>query len=86
MASLYVSESEPFLSQVERVRTDIRDKFSKSHQILNEREAALLSELDQLVASYKGEGVREQIQELNIIKESMKSKVQRNENQETVVK
>ena len=86
MASLYESESEPFLSQVEKVRTEIRDKFSKSHQILNEREAALLSELDQLVASYKGEGVREQIQELNLIKESMKSRVQRNENQETVVK
>ena len=86
MASLYGSESEPFLSQAERVRTEIRDKFSKSHQILNERETALLSELDQLVASYKGEGVREQIQELNLIKESMKLKVQRNENQETVMK
>ena len=86
MASLYESESEPFLSQVERVRTEIRDKFSKSHQMLNEREAALLSELDQLVASYKGEGVREQIQELNLIKESMKLKVQRNENLDTVVK
>ena len=57
MASLHESESEPFLSQVERVRTEIRDKFSKSHQILNQRETALLSELDQLVASYKGEGV-----------------------------
>ena len=86
MASLHESESEPFLSQVDRVRKEIRDKFSKSHQILNEKETALLSELDQLVTSYKGEGVREQIQELNLIKESMKSKVQRNENQEIVVK
>ena len=54
--------------------------------MLNEREAALLSELDQLVACYKGDGVREQIQELNLIKESMKSKVQRNEDQEIVVR
>ena len=66
------------------MREEIRARFSRSHELLREREAALLSELDELVASYRGEGVREQIQELNRIMESMKTTVQRNENQETV--
>ena len=64
MASSNVSESEAFLSQAERVREEIRARFSRSHEVLRVREAALLSELDELVASYRGEGVREQIQEL----------------------
>ena len=84
MASLSESESEPFLSQVERVRKEIRDKFSKSHQTLNEREAALLSQLDQLVASYKGEEVREQIQQLSNSKESVMSALKGNENYEAL--
>ena len=84
MASSNVSESETFLSQAEGVREEIRARFSRSHELLRVREAALLSELDELVASYRGEGVREQIQELNRIMESMKTTVQRNENQETV--
>ena len=84
MASLYESESEPFLSQVERVRTEIRDKFSKSHQMLSERETALLSELDQLVSSYKGDGVMEQIEQLSNSKESIISALKGNENYEAL--
>ena len=84
MASSNVSESETFLSQAEGVREEIRARFSRSHELLRVREAALLSELDELLASYRGEGVREQIQDLNRIIKSMKTTVQRNENQETV--
>ena len=45
----------------------------------------MFSELDQLVATYRGEEVTAQIQDLDRMKESLKSTVQRNENQETVM-
>ena len=75
---------EAFLSQAERVGTEIRDRFLRSHQLLHEREAALLSELDQLVASYKGEGVRKQIQQISNSKESIISALKGNENYEAL--
>ena len=84
MASFSDSESEEFLSQVERVRIEIRDKFSKSHQMLHEREAALLSELDQLVANYKVEEVRKQIQKISSSKESIISALKENEDYEAL--
>ena len=58
MAGAGVQVSEPFLSQVERVREEMRSKFRRSHQILQQREAALMSELDQLESSYKGDDQR----------------------------
>ena len=83
-ASLSESESEPFLSQAERVRGEIRARFLSSHQVLHEREAALLSELDQLVASYEWEEVRNQIQQLSISKESIMSVLKENESHEAL--
>ena len=86
MASANVLRSDPFLSQVERVRREIATKFQRSHQVLEEREATLLSELDEQVVRYRGEGVNQQIEELNRLKESQLSSVKENENKETLKK
>ena len=86
MASPNVLRSDLFLSQVERVRREIATKFQRSHQVLVKREATLLSELDELVVRYRGEGVNQQIEELNRLKESQLSSVKENENKEIVNK
>ena len=86
MASANVLRSDSFLSQVERVRREIATKFQRSHQVLVEREAILLLELDELVVTYRGEGVNQQMEELNRLKKLQLSSVKGNENKETVKK
>ena len=84
MASANVLRSDSFFSQAEKVRRKIATIFQRSHQVLEEREATLLSELDELVVRYRGEGVNQQIEELNRLKESQLSSVKENENKEIV--
>ena len=84
MASASIQVTEPFLSQVERVREEMRANFLRSHQILQQREAALMSELDQLKANYRVEKIKEQMQDLNRMEESLNSTVQCEENKEIV--
>ena len=71
-----------FLSQVERVGFEIHGRFVRAHQVLCDREAALVLELHQLVINYKGEGLSEQIAELSLLTEQSTSTLQRNENKE----
>ena len=78
-----IAESAYFL---EEVRKELKANFLRSHQILQKRETALLSELDQLVANYRVEKIEEQMQDLDRMKEALKSTVQCEENQEIVVK
>ena len=59
----------PFLSQLERARVELREKVARAHQVLQERETALLSELQQIEDTYRGEGVDRQIDHLRISKE-----------------
>ena len=86
MSRADVLRRDSFLSQVERVRREIGSKFEKSHQVLVERETTLLSELDELVVRYRGEGINQQNEELNRLKELQLSSVKENENKETVKK
>ena len=69
MASARVVGENPFLSQVERVRVELRERVARAHQVLQERETALLSELQQLEDTYMGEGVDKQIDQLRTHKE-----------------
>ena len=69
MASARVPGENQFLSQVERVRVELRERVARAHQVLQERETALLSELQQLEDTYRGEGVDKQIDQLRIHKE-----------------
>ena len=73
-----------FISRVERVGLEVRARIARAHQVLHERETALLSELQGIVNKYKGEGLAEQILELSLSREQSKSTLQRNENKETL--
>ena len=68
MASANVPVENPFLTQIERVRVELRERVARAHQVLQERETALLSELQQLEDTYRGEGVGKQIDQLRISK------------------
>ena len=82
MASANTSVKDSFLSQLESVRVELKEKVSRAHQVLQGRETALLSELQQLEENYKGEKVNEQIDPLRIIKEQNITALKDNENKE----
>ena len=82
MASANVPGENPFLSQLERARIELREKVARAHQVLRERETALLSELQQLEDTYRGEGVDRQIDQLRITKEQTIATLTDNKNQE----
>ena len=84
MASASMSGVDSFLTQVERVREEIGVKFRRAHQVLLERESALLSELQQIEARYKGERVAEQIREITASKEQLMATMKGNDNQGTL--
>ena len=65
MASVNIAVEDSFLSHAERVYIEIREKFVRAHQILQNRETDLLAELQQLVDEYTGAGMRDEIQQLN---------------------
>ena len=82
MASANVPVGNPFLTQIERVRAELRERVARAHQVLQERETALLSELQLLEDTYRGEGVDKQIDQLRITKEQNVTTLTDNENQE----
>ena len=82
MASARVSGENQFLSQVERVRVELRERVARAHQVLQERETALLSELQQLEDTYRGEGVDKQIDQLRVTKEQTIATLTDNTNKE----
>ena len=72
----------PFLSQVERVRVELREIVARAHKVLQERETALLSELQQLEDTYRGEGVDKQIDQLRLTNEQTIATLTDNKNKE----
>ena len=82
MASVNVPGGNIFLSQLERVRKSLREKVARAHQVLQEREIALLSELQQLEDTYRGEGVDKQIDQLRISTENLTATITDNKNKE----
>ena len=82
MASARVAGENSFLSQVERVRVELRERVARAHQVLQERETALLSELQQLEDTYRGEGIDKQIDQLRIHKEQTIATLTDNKNKE----
>ena len=82
MASANVPGENTFLSQLERARVELREKVARAHQVLQERETALLSELQQLEDTYRGEGVDRQIDQLRITKEQVAATLTDNKNKE----
>ena len=72
------------LPQLERVRVELRESVARAHQVLDERESVLLSELEQLESSYRGETVIRQIEQLRHTKEQMECNLTENGIQETL--
>ena len=69
-------EEESFLSHVERVRSEIKTKFLRAHKILQDREADLLAELQRLVDEYTGDGITQQIKQLSVSKDALRTLLQ----------
>ena len=82
MASANVPGESSFLSQLERARAELREKVARAHQVLQERETALLSELQLLEDTYRGEGVDRQVDQLRITKEHAVATLTDNKNKE----
>ena len=79
MASGNVSVKDSFLTQLESVRAEITERVARAHQVLQERETALLSELQELEIRYRGEKVNKQINQLRITKEQTNATLADNE-------
>ena len=75
-------EEESFFSHVERVRNEIQTKFLRAHNILQEREADLLAELQRLVDEYAGKRITQKIKQLSVSKDALRETLTENENKE----
>ena len=64
------------------LRSEIQSKFLRAHNILQEREADLLAELQRLVEEYTGDGITQQIKQLYISKDALRETLTENENKE----
>ena len=82
MASADCVGEESFLSHVERVRSEIQSKFLRAHNILQDREADLLAELQRLVEEYTGKRITQQIKQLSVSKDGLRETLTGNENKE----
>ena len=85
MASHNVPGENLFISHLDRVRVELREKVARAHQVLQERETALLSELQELEDIYRGEGENYQIDQLRTSKELLISTLTDNKNQESLL-
>ena len=89
MATLALSASrkELFLSQVGKAKEEIKTKFASARQLLDVREAELLSQLEALEVCYmqEGGGIAEQIAELNKLKEVQLATAKLNQNKDLVM-
>ena len=82
MASVCGVGEESFLSHVERVRSEVKSKFIRAHEILQAREADLLAELQRLLDGYRGKGITQQMKELSESKDALIKTIKGNENKE----
>lgn len=86
MATLSENRQFGFIYQLEIARCEIKEKFSKAHELLQERENSLLLQLHEIQDSYEQEQLLEtkQREELLVTKENLQAFLKGNENQETL--
>ena len=82
MASADCVGEESFFTHVERVRSEIQSKFLRAHNILQDREADLLAELQRLVEEFTGDGITQQIKQLTVSMDALRETLKGNENKE----
>ena len=75
MASVNVSlvqdSQETFPVLIEKVRTEIQERFARAHQILINRESDLLSELQRLLEVYTGEEIEDKVRQIDVSNEGL---------------
>ena len=76
------SEEHDTLSQFDRARRQIRDKFSRTHYLLQEREAALLAEVQELEDTFRGQGIADEMKQLSLSKEQLENTLRGNKSSE----
>ena len=86
MASVEVMESgeDEFLSQLERARSEMSDRFRAVHELLQEREAALLAEFQELEDRFRGLEIADEMKQLSHSKEQLQNTTKEDTNQEVL--
>ncbi|KAI6656624.1 PEP-CTERM domain protein [Oopsacas minuta] len=86
MANAIESEGEKFLSRLQTAREEVRNRFSSAQRLLQEREAALLQQLQEIEDSYKQENSKLIVQKNVLLKtrEQLQATLKGNENQTTL--
>ena len=79
------SEEHDTLSQFDRARRQIRDKFSRTHYLLQEREATLLAEVQELEDTFRGRGIAEEMKQLSLSKEQLENTLKGNKSREILL-
>ena len=82
MASTATIGVDNFLVHVERVRSEIREKFPKAHKVLQDRESDLLDKLQKLEDEFNEDEITKQIEQLNLSKDVLKNTLTGNENKD----
>ena len=75
-----------WISHVLRVRSEIRDRFSRAHKVLQDRETDLLATVQELEEEYTGDVITKQIRQLNLSKDGLVSTLKGNANKEVLDK
>ena len=86
MANISAIVRSDFLSHVRRVRSEVRDKFSRAHKVLLDRETDLLDKLQVLEDEFIGDVITKQIEQLNLSKDALITTLTGNANKEVLVK
>ena len=79
------SEEHDTLSQFDRARRQIRDKFSRTHYLLQEREAVLLAEVQELEDTFRGQGIADEMKQLSLSKEQLENTLKGNKSREILL-
>ena len=76
-----VRKEDDNLNQFDRARREIRDKFARVHHLLQEREAVLLAEVQELEDTFR-RGIADEIEQLSLSKEQLENTLKGNNVQE----
>ena len=72
------------LSQFDKIRQQIRNKFSRTHLLLQKREAALLAEVQTLEEMFHGQDIADEMKQLYLSKEHLENTLKGNKSREII--
>ena len=77
-----VRKEDDNLNQFDRARREIRDKFARAHYLLQEREAVLLAQVQELEDKFNERGIADEIEQMFLAKEHLENDLKGNKVQE----